>query len=85
MITNIEQRKSGGKVYRVTGEEISVDAVECVVNLHTYNLINESAHHYPWMNITHQKCDVSICKEIFVVLYERTINRIRPGILASRC
>jgi len=84
MIADIEQGKSGGKVYRVAREEISVDAVECVVNLHTYHLINESAHHYPRMNITHQKCDVSVCKEVFVVFYERTINRIRPGIHASR-
>jgi hypothetical protein len=43
VITDIEQGKSGGKVYRVAREEISVDAVECVVNLHAYNLIHESA------------------------------------------
>ena len=36
MITDIEQGKSGGKIYRVAREEISVDAVECVVNLQTY-------------------------------------------------
>ena len=70
MITDIEQGKSGGKVYRVAREEISVDAVKCVVNLHAYNLSNESAHDYPRMGTTHQKCDISICKEVFVVSYE---------------
>jgi hypothetical protein len=35
MVTDIEQGKPGGKVYRVAREEISVDTVEYVVNLQT--------------------------------------------------
>ena len=35
MVTDIELGESGGEVYRVTREEISVDAVQRVSNLHT--------------------------------------------------
>jgi len=35
MVTDVELGESGGKVSRVTREEISVDAIQRVANLHT--------------------------------------------------
>jgi hypothetical protein len=35
MVTDVELSESGGEVYRVAREEISVDAVQRVANLHT--------------------------------------------------
>ena len=40
MITDVELGESGGEVYRVTREEISVDAVQGVANLHTVKSMN---------------------------------------------
>ncbi len=52
----------------------------------THNLINESGvHAISLLNITHQKCNVSIVKEVLVMMYERTIGRISPREHASRC
>ena len=35
MVTDVELSESVGEVYRVTREEISVDAVQRISNLHT--------------------------------------------------
>ena len=35
MVTDIELVESGGEVYRVAREEISVDAIQHVINLYT--------------------------------------------------
>ena len=35
MVMNVELGESGGEVYRITQEEISVDTIQRVVNLHT--------------------------------------------------
>ena len=40
MVTDVELGESVGEVYRVTREEISVDAVQCVANLHTVVTMN---------------------------------------------
>ena len=69
MVTDFELGKSGGKECRVAREEISVDAIQDVVNL--YSLNDESLRiSLPWLNISHQKCDVSIFEEVFVVPHE---------------
>jgi len=35
VVVNVELGESSGEVYRVTREEISVDTIQRVVNLHT--------------------------------------------------
>ena len=40
MVADVELGKSIGEVYRVTREEISVDAVQRVANLHTVVTMN---------------------------------------------
>ncbi len=69
MVADAELVKSGGEVNRVSGEEISVDAVECAINLHS--LINESGRHATVMSDpTHQKGNISIFEEVFMMSYE---------------
>ena len=41
MVTDVEPGKSGGEIYRVAREEISVDAIQDVVNL-IHRLTDES-------------------------------------------
>jgi len=66
VVTDVELGESDGEVCRVTREEISVDAIQDIINL--YSLTNESARILlSWLNISHQKCDVSIFEEVFVV------------------
>jgi len=40
VVTDVELGKSGGEVYRVTREEISVDAVQRVANLLVYRVLS---------------------------------------------
>ena len=40
MVADVELSESVGEVYRVTREEISVDAVQRVANLHTVVTMN---------------------------------------------
>ena len=69
MITDVELGESGGEVCRVTREEISVDAIQGVINLNS--LTNESDPILlSWLNISHQKFDISIFEEVFVVSHE---------------
>jgi hypothetical protein len=35
MVMNVELDESGGEVYRITREEISVDTIQRLVDLHT--------------------------------------------------
>jgi len=48
VVTDAKQGKSGGEVYRVTREEISVDAVQCVSNLlvHRVSSMNMASHDF---------------------------------------
>ena len=49
MIMNVELSESGGEVYRVTREEISMDTVQRVVNLTTVRSVNlECNNFYCW-------------------------------------
>ena len=51
MVTDTELVKSGGKVDRVLGKEISMDTIECSVNLHT--LTDESGLHVVFLAKSH--------------------------------
>ena len=42
---NVELGESGGEIYRVTREEISVDTIQHVVNLSTVKSMNLASHH----------------------------------------
>ena len=83
MVTDVELSESVGEVYRVTREEISVDAVQRVANLHTVKTMNMTCTQVSWLDITHQKCDVSIFEEVFVMSYERILSCIIPPVHAN--
>jgi len=73
MVTDTELVKSGGKVDRVPRKEISMDTIQCSINLHT--LTDESGlHTFSWLNHTHQECNVSIFEEVFVMSCKRIIS-----------
>jgi hypothetical protein len=78
VVTDTELVKSGGEVDRVPRKEISMDTIECSINLHTISLINLVCTPLSWLNPTHQKGNVSIFKEVFVMSRERVISCISP-------
>jgi hypothetical protein len=78
VVTDTELVKSGGKVDGVPRKEISMDTVECSINLHTNSLMNLVCTPLSWLNPTHQKGNVSIFEEVFVMSCERIISRISP-------
>jgi len=83
MVTDVELGEPGGEVYRVTREEISVDAVQRVANLNIVLSINMACIPLSRLNITHQKCNISIFEEVFVVSYESTPDCISPRVHAN--
>lgn len=78
MVTDTELVKSGGEVGRVPRKEISMDTIKCSINLNTIPLMNLVCTPLSWLNPTHQKGNVSILEEVFVMSCERTISRISP-------
>ena len=83
MVTDTELVESGGEVARVPRKEISMDTVECPINLHTISLMNLVCTPISWLNPTHQKGNISIFEEVFVMSCERVISCISPLIGAS--
>ena len=69
VITDVELRKFGGEVDRVPREKISMNTVECTVDLLRFSvsLAHNTGRH------THQKCDISILEEKYVVPHERFV------------
>ena len=51
MVTDTELVKSGGEVDRVPGKEISMDAIECSINLDT--VTDESGLHVVFLAKSH--------------------------------
>ena len=78
MVTDTELLKSGGEVDRVPREEISMDTIECSINLHTISLMNLTCIQLSWVNPTHQKGNVSIFEEVFVMSCKRILSCIGP-------
>ena len=78
MVTDTELVKSGGEVDRVPRKEISMDTVECSINLHTISRVNLVCTPLSWLNSTHQEGNVSIFEEVFVMSCERFISCISP-------
>ncbi len=76
MVTDTELVKSGGEVDRVPRKEISMDTIECSINLHTISLMNLMCIPLSWLNPTHQKGNVSVFEEVFVMSCERAISCI---------
>jgi hypothetical protein len=76
VVTDTELIKSGGKVDRVPGKEISMDAIECSIDLHIISPMSLVCTPLPWLNPTHQKGNVSIFEEVFVMPCERIIGCI---------
>jgi len=66
VVTDVEMGESGGEVCRVTREEISVDAIQYVINLTNWS----DRISLLWLKISHQKCDVPIFEEVFVVSHK---------------
>jgi hypothetical protein len=78
VVTDTELVKSGGEVGRVSRKEISMDTIECSINLHIISLMNMVCTPLSWLNPTHQKGNVSIFEEIFVMSCERIISCASP-------
>jgi hypothetical protein len=76
VVTDTELVKSGGEIDRVPRKEISMDTVECSINLHTNSLMNLVCTPLSLLNPTHQKGNVSIFEEVFVMPFERVISCI---------
>jgi hypothetical protein len=76
VVTDAELVKQGGKADRVPRKEISVDTIKRSINLHTISLINLMCTPLSWLNPTHQKSNVSIFEEVFVMSCERIISCI---------
>ena len=53
MVTDTELVKSGGEVGRVPRKEISMDTIECPINLHTISLMNLVCTPLSWLNKPH--------------------------------
>jgi hypothetical protein len=83
VVTDTELIKSGGEIDRIAREEISMDTVECSINLHTISLMNLVCTPLSWLNTTHQKGNISIFEEVFVMSCERIISRTSPLVSAG--
>jgi hypothetical protein len=83
VVTDTELVKSGGEIDRIAREEISMDTIECSINLHTISLMNLVFTPLSWLNPTHQKGNVSIFEEVFVMSCERIISRTSPLVSAG--
>ena len=78
MVTDTKLVESGGEVGRVARKEISMDTIECPINLVTISLMNLVCTPLFWLNTTHQKGNVSIFEEVFMMSRERIISCINP-------
>ena len=83
MITDIELVKSGGEVQRVAREKISMETIECPINLYTIRPMNLVCTPQPLVRLTYQKGNVSIFEEVFVVSYELFIGWIGALVVAG--
>ena len=66
MIADVELAEFGGEVYRVPTEKVSMNTIECAIDLQPF-----SASKTYNTNVTHQESDIPILEEIYVVLHER--------------
>jgi hypothetical protein len=83
VVTDTELVKSGGEVGRVPRKEISMDTIEDSINLHTISLMNPVCTPLSWLNTTHQKGNISIFEEVFVMSSERIISCTSPLVSAG--
>jgi hypothetical protein len=76
MVTDSELGKSGREVFRVTREEISMNAVKRAIDLHTRKPRNQYGMHRTMADtvIAHQKSDISVLEEVLLMSYERRIS-----------
>src|SRR5216684_462206 len=70
MIADIELGKFGGIVVRVPREEVTMNTVECAIDLQTFFSEPDARDEA----VTHQECDIPILEEIYVVLYKRFVG-----------
>jgi hypothetical protein len=83
VVTDTELVKSGGEVDRVPRKEISMDTIEDSINLHTISVMNMVCTPLSWLNTTHQKGNISIFEEVFVMSCERIISCTSPLVSAG--
>ena len=74
MVTDVQLVKSGGKVQRISREEISMDTIKCSIDLYTIGPIKLVCTPLLWLGSTNQKGNVSIFEEVFGMSYERIIS-----------
>lgn len=66
MIADVELAEFGGEVYRVPREKVSVNTIECAIDLQPFSVSKTTTQ-----SVAYQECDISILEEIYIVLYER--------------
>jgi hypothetical protein len=79
VVTDVELVKPGGEVDRVSRKEISMNTIECSINLHIISLMNLVCTPLPWLNPTHQKGNASILEEVSVMSCVRTSLPVGAG------
>jgi hypothetical protein len=76
MVKDAELGKSGRKVFRVTREEISMNAVKRAIDLHTRKPRNQYGVHGTMADnvVAYQKSNISILEEVLLMSYKRRIS-----------
>ena len=67
MIANVKLAEFGGEVYRVPREKVSMNTIECTIDLRSFSVSKD----FTKQNVAHQECDISVLEKIYVVLHER--------------